>query len=46
MAKQLEVTTQNLLNKMSNQQEQLAVENEQRRKNFIPKYLREKPENW
>ena len=46
MAKKLEVTTQNLLNKMSNQLEQASVENELRRKNFIPKYLREKPAEW
>jgi hypothetical protein len=46
MSKQLEIDTQNLLNKMSAQQEQLAADNELRRKNFIPKYLREKSPEW
>ena len=46
MAKMLEGTTANILEKMEAQQEQLALENESRRKNWIPKHLRDKPEDW
>ena len=46
MAKMLEGTVNKLLDKMSTQLEQVTIENEQRRKNFIPKYLREKQDDW
>jgi hypothetical protein len=46
MAKMLEGSTANILQKMEAQQEQLALENESRRKNWIPKHLRDKPDDW
>ena len=46
MAKKLELTTQTLLAKMESQHDKLAIENEARRKNWIPKFLRDKPSDW